>query len=52
MTKTTALKTAKDMKAEGRDVQVAFQTIAHANSNGHPGVTFVWRVIENGMVVR
>jgi hypothetical protein len=52
MTKRKALITAKAMRAEGRDVQVAFQTIAHANSNGQPSVSFVYRVVENGSVVR
>lgn len=52
MTKKEALKTAKAMRSEGRDVQVAYQTLVHANPNGQQSVSLIYRVVENGAVIR
>jgi hypothetical protein len=51
MSKEEALATAKAMRAAGRSVQVAYQTLTHANRNGQQIVFCVYRVIENGVVI-
>jgi carbamoylphosphate synthase large subunit len=51
MSKQQAVAVAKAMRLDGRNVQVAYQTLTHANRNGQQGVSLVYRVIENGKVV-
>jgi hypothetical protein len=51
MNKQQAVAVAKAMRLDGHNVQVAYQTLTHANSNGQQGVSLVYRVVENGKVV-
>jgi hypothetical protein len=51
MTKKQAFAKAKSLKAEGRNVQVAYQTLIHANGNGQQTVSVIYRVLDNGAVI-
>jgi hypothetical protein len=51
MSKTEAIQAAKTMRLDGRNVQVAYQTLTHANRNGQQSFSRVYRVVENGKVV-
>jgi hypothetical protein len=51
MNKQQAVAVAKAMRLDGHNVQVAYETLTHANSNGQQGVSLVYRVVESGKVV-
>jgi hypothetical protein len=52
MTKKEAIQLAKAMRTEGREVKVFYQTLTHANPRGPQRFSLVYRLVENGAVIR